>query len=58
MVSRGEGSQGAGWKGGGIEKYRLVVQNSHEDVKYSIGDIVINMVIIMYSAHWVLEIRG
>ena len=34
------------------------LQNSHEDVKYSIGDIVNNIVIIMHGARWVLEIVG
>ena len=34
------------------------LQNSHEDVKYSIGNIVNNIVITVYDAEWVLEIVG
>ena len=30
------------------------LQNSHGDVKYSIGDILSNIVITMYGAMWVL----
>ena len=32
------------------------LQNSHGDVKYSIGHIVTNIEITMYGARWVLEI--
>ena len=33
--------------------------NSHGDIKYSIGNIVNNIAISIYSARWVLEIsRG
>ena len=33
-------------------------QNSHEDVKYSTGNIVSSVAISMYGASWVLEISG
>ena len=41
-----------------IEKYRLVVQNSHGDAKYSMGNIVNIIVVTMYGARWVLELSG
>ena len=35
------------------------LQSSHGDVKYSIGNIINNIVITMYGARWLLEIsRG
>ena len=42
----------------GIEKYKLVVTDSHGGVKYSTGNTVSSVVIIVYSARWVLEIWG
>ena len=33
-------------------------QNSHGDVKYSIGNIVSNIVMIIYGARWVLDLLG
>ena len=49
---------GRGWskKGKGMERYRLVVTNSHEDVKCSTGNIVSNIVIAKYGARWGLEL--
>ena len=35
-----------------------MVMNSHEDVKYSIGNTVNNIVITMSGAKWVLEVLG
>ena len=32
------------------------LQNSHEDVKYGLGNVVNNTVVTMYGAVWVLEI--
>ena len=34
------------------------LQNSHRDVKYSIGSTVNNIVITAYGAKWVLEVVG
>ena len=47
-----------GIKGGGTEKYRLVVTKQSRDVKYGTGNIVSNNVITMYGARWVLDISG
>ena len=57
MVPEGRGLGRLGAKGEGIERYRQL-QNSHGDVKYSIGNIINNVVITMYDAQWVLEISG
>ena len=37
---------------------KLVVTKRHGNTKYSIGNIVNNIVITMYGARWVLEISG
>ena len=42
----------------GLRNTNWQLQNSHEDVKYSIGNIVNNVVITMYGARWELEIPG
>ena len=42
MVAREEGGWGAGERGEGTEKYRLVVTGSHGDVQCSVGNIVNN----------------
>lgn len=34
------------------------LQNSHEDVKYNIENMVNNIVIIMYGARWVPDLWG
>ena len=34
------------------------LQNNHEGVKYSIGNIVNNIVTTVYGARWILEIYG
>ena len=47
---------GIGEKVEGIEKCNLVVQNSHGDVRYSIGNIANNIVITVYDASGVLDI--
>ena len=50
---------GLGEKGEGIEKYRLVVTNSHGEVKCSIGNMVNNIVTTMDGARGALEMsRG
>ena len=46
-------------KGKGLRSINWELQNSHRDVKYSIGNVVNNIVITMDGARWVLEIlRG
>ena len=45
-----------GEKGEGIKKHKLVVKNSNEDVKNSIGNIV-KIIITMYGARWVLKME-
>ena len=52
------GSGGLGERGEGINKYKLVLQNGHRGVTYSIGNIVKNIMITMYGARWVLKILG
>ena len=49
-----------GWlkKVKGLGSTHWQIQNSHGDVKYSIGKIVNNIVISMYGANGVLEISG
>ena len=39
-----------------MKKYKLVVINSHDDIKYSIGNIVNNIVITVYGDRWVLDV--
>ena len=46
-----------GGKGEGI-KYKLVVTEWSQDVKYSIGNIVTNVLITMYGVRWVLDLSG
>ena len=50
--------RGLGEKCEEVEKYRLVVTKQLWDVKYSIGNIVGNIVIHVYGARWVLETSG
>ena len=47
-MKKGKGLRGTNWQS----------QNSHRDIKYRMGNRVSNIVIIMYSARWVLEILG
>ena len=49
MVARWEGTGGTGVKGGRIRKYKLAFIKSPRDVKYSIGNVVNNSVIITYG---------
>ena len=55
---------GGWWIGGMGEKVKGLrstdweLQNSHGDVKYSLGNIVNNIVITMYGARWVLDLFG
>ena len=42
----------------GIKKYKLVVTNSHRDVKYSIRNTVNNILITMYGVRWILDLSG
>ena len=48
-----------GWvkKEKGLRSTNWQLQNSHRDVKYRIGNIVSNIVIV-YGVRWVLEIWG
>ena len=41
-----------GKKDKGIKKYKLVVQNSNGEVKYSTGSIVNNILITTYGVRW------
>ena len=41
-----------------LRRTECLLQNSHGDVKYSVGDVVDNIVITMYGARWVLKISG
>ena len=58
MVTRGKGVRELDEKGEGIKTYKLVVTNSHGDMKYSTRNIVSDIVITVYSARWILEILG
>ena len=40
----------------GLRSTNWQLQNIHGDVKYSIGNIVSNIVMTVYGARWVLEI--
>ena len=51
MISRWEEGWGRGVKR--IKKYRSVVTEESWDVKYSIGNIVNNILITIYGARWV-----
>ena len=49
------GVGGVGEKVEAINKYKLVLQNSHGDVEYNIENIVNNIVTIIYDVRWVLD---
>ena len=53
-VARWEGGEELSEKGKGVKK----LQNSHGDVKYSIRNIVNNIIITVYHARQVLELSG
>ena len=42
----------------GIKKYKLPVIKSHRDAKYSIENIVDNIVMTMYGVRWVPDSLG
>ena len=42
----------------GLKSTNWQLQNSHRDVKYSIGNIANNIVITVYGVRWVLELSG
>ena len=42
----------------GLESTNWQLQNGHRDVKYSTGNIVDNIVITVYGARWLLNLRG
>ena len=42
----------------GLRSTNWSLQNSHGDVKYSIGNIVNNIVITVYGVRWVLDLLG
>ena len=58
IVARGEGLGGLGEKVKGLGSSSWFLQNSHRDVKYSIGNTVSNSVITMNRARRGLEISG
>ena len=58
MVARRRAFGELGEKGEGTKKSRSVVIKDSRDVKYSIGNIVNNNIIIRYGTHWVLEVSG
>ena len=49
-----------GWveKVKGLKSTNSLLQNSHEDVKYSIANIVNNILITMHGVRWVLDLLG
>ena len=54
---------GWGWGWGvkkvkGVRSTNWLLQNSHSDVKYSIGTVVTNIVITVSAARWVLDLSG
>ena len=51
----GWGCGGLGGKGEELRSTDWLLQNSHGDVKYSIGSVVNNIVITMYGAGWMLD---
>ena len=59
-----DGGQIRRWLGGwakkvkGLRSTNSLLQNSHEDVKYSIGNLVNNIPIIMYGVRWVQDLSG
>ena len=42
----------------GLRSTNWQLQNSHGDMKFSIGNILNNIVISMYSVRWVLDLLG
>ena len=56
-VSRWERSRGVGQKGEGSKNYKLVLTEYSWDVKDSIENMV-NIVITVHSARWVLDLSG
>ena len=40
----------------GLGSTNLLLQNSHEDVKYNIENIINNGVITMYGVSWILDL--
>ena len=59
ITARWEGFGRLGETGAGIRGTNWQLQNSHEDVRYSIGNVVNNIVITKYGASLLLEIsRG
>ena len=58
VAARGAGCGKLGETGEGIKKYKLPVikQISHEDVRYSIGNTVNNIVITLYGDRWLLDL--
>ena len=55
---KGTGVKGLGLSRKGLRSTDWKLQNSHGDVKYSIGNIVSNIGIILYGSRWVLETSG
>ena len=58
MIARWKGGWRISKKGEGIQKYKLVVTEQSQDVQYSVGNIVNNVVMTMYGARWVLDLLG
>ena len=57
MVAKWEGRLGGRVKKvEGLRSTHWLLQNSHGDVKYSIGNTVNNILMTTYGARWVLEI--
>ena len=42
----------------GLRSTNWQLQNNHRDVKYSVGNVVNNIVLIMYGVTWVLDLLG
>ena len=58
MVVRGKASWGVDEKVKRLRSTDQLLQNIHGDTKYSIGNIVNNVIITMYGATWSLGISG
>ena len=58
IVARWEGCWGRGEKVKGLRCTNWQLQNSHGGVKYRIGNIVSNIIIIIYGARWGLDLWG
>ena len=54
----GRGAGGISGKDEEIKKYKWKLQNSQRDVKYSIGNIVNNILITMYGVRWIQDLLG